>query len=163
MTECLERTDLADRADVEALLWRFYGTVLVDDVLSGPFAEVREVTGLDAHIPVMADFWETMLFKARKYRGQVQDVHGRVHTVTELSTRHFIRWLTTWYDTVDTMYAGPQADRAKRQAARICWSMHRALTGGDDAGLNELVKRCTELAVALRRAPGQPRRTEATT
>lgn len=163
MTECLERTDIADRADVEAVLWRFYGAVLVDDVLAEPFAEVREVTGLAAHIPVMTDFWETMLFKVRRYHGQVQDVHGRVHATTALSTRHFIRWLTTWYDTVDDMHSGPQADRAKRQAARICWSMHRALTGGDDVELNELVRRCTALAVAVRRAGDQPRSTDATT
>ncbi len=158
-----DRTDIADRADIEALLRRFYGTVLVDDVLGEPFTEVREVTGLDAHIPVMADFWETMLFKARRYRGQVQDVHGRVHGVTALSTRHFLRWLTTWYATVDALFAGRQADRAKQQAARICWSMHRALTGGDDAELNELVRRATALSVALRRAEPQPRSTEAMT
>lgn len=32
------RVDLADRADVEALLRRFYGQVLVDDILAEPFA-----------------------------------------------------------------------------------------------------------------------------
>lgn len=154
MTGPAERTsfgDLADRTDVEALLWRFYCTVLVDDLLAEPFAGVREVTGLQTHIPVMADFWETVLFKARRYRGQVQDVHGRVHTTTPLSTDHFVRWLTTWYDTVDDMYTGPVAERAKRQAARIAWAMHRALTGADSAELNVLVQRCTELAGSMRR------------
>lgn len=150
MTECIELTDIADRADVEALLRRFYGRVLVDDVLAGPFTQVREVTGLAAHLPVMTDFWETMLFHVRRYRGRVQDVHGRVHNRAELSTGHFIRWLTTWYDTVDEMHDGPLAQRAKRQAARIAWSMHRALTGGDAPELNALVQRCTELAVSMR-------------
>ncbi|WP_250150354.1 group III truncated hemoglobin [Mycolicibacter acidiphilus] len=166
MTELDERTtlaDLADRDDVEALLWRFYGTVLYDDILGEPFAEVRDVHGLAEHIPVMADFWETVLFKVRRYQGHVQDVHGRVHETTALSTPHFLRWLTTWYASVDDMFAGPLAERAKRQAARICWSMHRALTGGDDAELNELVKQCTELAVRLRDTARQPRSTDAIT
>lgn len=154
MTECLKHTDLADRADVEELLRRFYGQVLVDDLLAEPFSTVREVTGLDAHIPVMADFWETMLFPVRRYRGRVQDVHGRVNDRTALSSPHFIRWLTTWYDTVDEMYAGPLAERAKRQAARIAWSMHRALTGSDAADLNTLVQRCTELAGSVRESAG---------
>ena len=35
-------TDLGCRADVDALLWRFYGQVLSDDLLAEPFAEVRE-------------------------------------------------------------------------------------------------------------------------
>lgn len=46
--------DLAGRAAVEALLRQLYGRVLVDNVLAEPFREVREVTGLDAHIPRMA-------------------------------------------------------------------------------------------------------------
>lgn len=162
MSEGTEFTDVADRADVEGLLRRFYGQVLVDDVLAEPFAKVREVTGLDTHIPVMADFWETMLFHVRRYHGRVQDVHGRVHGRTALATPHFIRWLTTWYDTVDAMYRGPFAERAKRQAARIAWSMHRALTGGDAPELNTLVQRCTELAGSVR-PRDQPRRREAIT
>jgi hemoglobin len=151
MAEC---KDLADRTDVEALLRRFYGQVLVDDILGEPFTEVRDVTGLDAHIPVMTDFWETMLFRVRRYRGRVQDVHGFVHDRTALSSRHFVRWLTTWYDTVDEMYAGPLAERAKTQAARIAWSMHRALTGGDAPELNTLVERCAKLTGSIRRPAG---------
>lgn len=157
MTELAERTgcaDLADRDDVEVLLRRFYGRVLADDVLGEPFAEVREHTGLDAHIPVMADFWETVLFKVRRYHGHVQDVHARVHDATALDTGHFIRWLTTWYDTVDELHAGPLAERCKRQAARIAWSMHRALTGADSPEFNTLVARCTELAGSVRRRAG---------
>jgi hemoglobin len=147
MTELQEIgcADLTDRTDVEALLWRFYGQVLVDDILAGPFAEVRETTGLEAHIPVMADFWETILFRVRRYRGHVQDVHGQVHDRTALSTHHFLRWLTTWYSTVDEMYDGPLAERAKTQAARIAWSMHRALTGGDSPELDTLVERWATL------------------
>lgn len=34
-------------------------------------------------------------------------------------------------NTVDEMYRGPAADRAKVQAARIAWAMHRRLTGLD--------------------------------
>jgi hemoglobin len=162
MTECTEGTDragdLADRTDVEALLRRFYSQVLVDDILAEPFTEVREVTGLDSHIPVMADFWETILFRVRRYRGHVQDVHGRVHGRTALSTPHFIRWLTTWYDTVDEMYGGPLAERAKTQAARIAWSMHRALTDGDAPELNTLVERCASLPRSKRPPPDRPRR-----
>ncbi|OHU93334.1 group III truncated hemoglobin [Mycobacterium talmoniae] len=143
MTELLERScaDLTDRADVEALLRRFYGQVLVDDVLADPFTEVREVTGLDAHIPVMADFWETVLFRAGRYKGSALTAHRHVHQHTPLSAHHFIRWLTTWTATVDEMYRGPVAEQAKVQAARIAWAMHRRLTGGDAPELDALLRR----------------------
>jgi hemoglobin len=122
--------DLADRDDVYALLSRFYGQVLVDDLLAEPFTEVH-AKGLAAHLPVMCDFWETMLFGARLYQRSALEVHREVHHNHPLTHRHFIRWLTIWLDTVDAMYVGPVAERAKVQGRRIAWAMHRRLCGGD--------------------------------
>jgi len=132
--------DLAARADVEALLRRFYGRVMADDVLAEPFSELR-TKGLESHIPVMADFWETALFRAGLYRGSALQAHRHVHQRIPLNGRHFVRWLTTWNDTVDQMFRGPIAERAKIQGARIAWAMHRRLTGSDTPELDNLVAR----------------------
>jgi hemoglobin len=131
-------TDLVDRADVEALLRRFYERVLFDEVLVEPFAELRSV-GLDAHLPTMCDFWETVLFRAGRYRGSALNVHRGIHHRTPLAAQHFVRWLTVWRDTVDQMYQGPAAERAKVQAGRIAWAMHRRLTGADAQELDVLL------------------------
>lgn len=132
--------DLADRSDVYALLSRFYGRVLVDDLLAEPFTEVR-TQGLENHLPVMCDFWETVLFRAGLYKGSAMTVHGEVHHRHPVTHRHFIRWLTLWLDTVDTMFRGPVAELAKVQARRIAWAMHRRLTGGDAPELDAFVGR----------------------
>ena len=124
------QTDLADRAGVEALLRRFYGRVLADELLAEPFAGVRAI-GLDAHIPKMCDFWETVLFQAGSYRGSALSAHRGVHGRTPLSADHFVRWLAVWHRTVDEMYRGPAAEHAKVQAARIAWAMHLRLTRVD--------------------------------
>ena len=126
----VNRRDLAGHDDVNDLLTRFYGRALVDDVLAEPFAAVR-VKGLDTHLPVMCDFWETVLFSAGRYRGNALTVHRGVHTQYPLSARHFVRWLNLWHETVDESYRGPVATRAKVQAGRIAWAMHRRLTGCD--------------------------------
>jgi hemoglobin len=52
-----------------------------------------------------------------------------------------VRWLTIWRHTVDEMYRGPAAERAKVQAARIAWAMHRRLTGVDASELDALIAR----------------------
>ena len=57
--------DLADRDDVYALLTAFYGRALVDELLADAFTDIRE-KGLESHLPVMCDFWETMLFRAKR-------------------------------------------------------------------------------------------------
>ncbi|MFZ0831996.1 MAG: group III truncated hemoglobin [Mycobacterium sp.] len=132
--------DLASRADVEALLRRFYGRVLVDDVLAEPFEEIR-MKGLESHLPVMCDFWETVLFRAGLYQGSALQAHKKVHGRNSLAANHFLRWLELWNDTVDQMYRGPVAEQAKVQATRIAWAMHRRLTGNDSQELDALVGR----------------------
>lgn len=132
--------DLADRADIHDLLSAFYGRALVDDLLAEPFADVR-AKGLDAHLPVMCDFWETMLLRARLYQRSALEVHRVVHREHPLDHRHFIRWLTLWLDTIDAMYHGPVADQAKIQGRRIAWAMHRRLTGRDASELDAYIGR----------------------
>ncbi|OBK14375.1 group III truncated hemoglobin [Mycobacterium asiaticum] len=132
--------DLVGRADVEALLQRFYSQALHDEILYAPFAELR-ANGLTDHLPRMCDFWETVLFRAGKYQGSALAVHRDIHLRTPLSARHFVRWLTLWRDTVDEMYTGPAAERAKVQAGRIAWAMHRRLTGSSASQLDAVVAR----------------------
>lgn len=135
-----DQTDICTRADVEALLRSFYGRVLVDDILAGPFEEIR-AKGLESHLPVMCDFWETVLFQAGLYNGSALEVHRTVHAGHPLAGAHFLRWLEVWTRTVDQMYRGPRAERAKIQATRIARAMHRRLTATDDPELDALVKR----------------------
>jgi len=126
--------DLAGRDDIEALLRRFYGKALYDDMLAEPFAEIR-ARGLESHLPVMCDFWETVLFRAGRYRRNALHAHQHVQQRVPLSADHFLRWLTLWNATIDQMYRGPLAEHAKIQAARIATSLHRRLTGTHAAEL----------------------------
>lgn len=130
--------DLAGRDDVEMLLWRFYGKALHDPVLAEPFTDLRS-DGLRSHIPVMSDFWETVLFRAGLYHGSALTVHRALHARHPLSSRHFVRWLTLWIETVDELFEGPHAERAKLQGGRIAKAMHRRLAGVDADELDALV------------------------
>lgn len=132
--------DLVDRADVEALLYRFYGRALRDEVLFDAFTDLR-ATGLDEHIPTMCDFWETVLFRAGLYSGSALTVHRDLHSRTPLAAGLFVRWLTLWNEAVDELYDGPVAGHAKIQAARIAWSMNRRLNGADARELDALLAR----------------------
>lgn len=123
-------SDIESRSDVETLLRSFYGRVFTDDVLAAPFAELR-TAGLESHLPVMSDFWETVLFQAGSYRGNAMRVHRSLDDRHRLDTAHFTRWLHLWNAAVDERYQGPTAERAKRHAARIATAMLRRLRGAD--------------------------------
>lgn len=120
------RNDLASRADVEALLRRFYSEAFRDELLAEPFAELRS-HGLERHLSVMCDFWETVLFRAGLYRRNALHAHRRVHHLMPLSAQHFQRWLTLWTTTIDQLYQGPVAEHAKIQAARVGTALHNRL------------------------------------
>jgi len=79
----------------------------------------------------MCDFWETVLFRAGLYHGNALLVHRQLDSRHPLCANHFARWLTLWNATLDEMYRGPVAERAKVQAGRIAQSMHRRLRGID--------------------------------
>lgn len=132
--------DLADRDDVYRLLSQFYGQALEDELLADAFTDIR-AKGLESHLPVMCDFWETMLFRSRKYRGSALNVHKPIHAEHPLTSAHFIRWLSLWMSTIDELFAGPIADQAKIIGRRTAWAMHRALVGHDAEDLDDFVDR----------------------
>ena len=112
----LATRDLTNREDVEVLLRRFYGRAFADDVLAEPFSELR-THGLESHLSVMCDFWETVLFRAGLYRGNALVVHRQLNERHPLRANHFARWLALWEATVDEMYDGPSASRARFRRA----------------------------------------------
>ncbi|RKT55259.1 group III truncated hemoglobin [Saccharothrix australiensis] len=134
------RRDLADRADVLAVVTGFYRRAFEDGLLGPVFRDVARLD-LAAHLPVMADFWETVLFRAGTYRRNLLRVHVGLHERAPLTAEHFARWLALWVATVDELFAGAAADLAKEQAERIARSMVRRLDRGDPSELVTIRRR----------------------
>ncbi|MEV7613704.1 group III truncated hemoglobin [Streptomyces sp. NPDC089799] len=124
------RSDIAGRADLDVLLRRFY-TAAFADPLIGPFFTRIAGTDLEAHLPRITDFWEQALFRTARYEGNALAPHAAVHSVRPLTAEDFGRWVQLWRATVDGLYAGPLAERAKDQGERIALTLHRRLAGGD--------------------------------
>lgn len=127
-TECGGTQDIADRGDVLGLLREFYGSAFCDDLLGPVFVDVAQMD-LDEHLPVIGDFWETVLFRAGLYRGNALRPHQLLHTRTPLTPAHFAQWLALWEAAVDNRHSGPKAELAKLQAGRIAGAMSRRITG----------------------------------
>ncbi|MFF2113399.1 group III truncated hemoglobin [Rhodococcus koreensis] len=129
--------DIATRADLELLLRHFYGRAFADPVLE-PVFETLMVIGLDDHLPVMCDFWETILLRTGIYRGSVGAVHRALHGRHGFTDRHFDRWAELWTSSVDELFLGDVAQQAKVEAARIAVGMRRRLfepSGGQTTGV----------------------------
>ncbi len=121
--------DITGRGDLDALLAAFYGRALADPDLRPVFVDVMRLD-LDEHLPVIAAFWEHVLFRTGTYSGRTMDVHRRVHQRIPLTESHFCRWLELWQSSVDEMFAGPVAEQAKAHAARMASVFLRNLSAG---------------------------------
>ncbi|WP_063741276.1 group III truncated hemoglobin [Saccharothrix syringae] len=150
------RRDLGGREDALAVVTEFYRRAF-DDALLGPV--FRDVARLDlpAHLPVMADFWATVLFRAGTYRGNLLSVHAALDERAPLTAAHFTRWLALWTATVDELFAGEKADLAKSQAERIAASVVRRLRR-EDAGELVTIRRRDQVEAGSTRVPTSPAR-----
>ena len=120
------RTDLETRADIERLVRAFYEQALADTMIGYLFTDVAKLD-LEAHVPEITDFWETILLGARSYSGGAFAPHAALHHKSPLRAGHFERWLQLWRATVDGMYAGPHAELAKSHALRVARAFHGRL------------------------------------
>ena len=126
--------DIETRADCERLVRAFYSRALEDPIIGFLFVDVARLD-LDAHVPVITSFWETILLGARTYRGGAFRPHAALHAQVELQGGHFERWLTLWRATVDELFAGERAELAKAHAERVAQAFLarlRSMPSGSD-------------------------------
>src|SRR3954447_10833559 len=112
------RHDIETRADCERLVRAFYGRALPDPIIGFIFVDVAKLD-LEAHVPVIASFWETILLGARSYGGGAGRPHAVLHGKVGLRAGHFQRWLALWGATVDELFEGERAELAKSHAERV--------------------------------------------
>ncbi|MDM4718689.1 group III truncated hemoglobin [Micromonospora sp. WMMA1363] len=104
--------DITGRADITALVTDFYTRAFADDLLGPVFLDVARMD-LATHLPIMCDFWETVLFRSGTYQRNPLRPHVELNRREPLTERHFRRWLELWCGTVDDRHAGPKAELAK--------------------------------------------------
>jgi hemoglobin len=134
----LERYDIQDRTDIQELIVAFYKRAFADELIGHIFTDVMHMD-LEAHMPIMCDFWETILFQTGAYRRNAFEVHHRINQLNPISSVHFQRWEDLWHDTIDEMFEGEKANLAKLNASRISGSIQRRLTNAQPPNVLRLV------------------------
>ena len=118
--------DIEDRGDCEALVRAFYARAFEDPLIGWLFTDVAKLD-LEAHVPQITSFWETVLLGARSYAGGAFRPHAELHMKAELRAAHFERWLVLWAETVDERFGGERAELAKSHAKRVAHAFHGRL------------------------------------
>lgn len=105
------KTDIETRADIDDLMNRFYSKALNDEVIGYIFKIAK--LDIEHHLPVIGDFWETLLFGTGDYQRHGRNplqLHALLNLKTPLRAEHFRRWLEIFTETVDETFAGERAE-----------------------------------------------------
>lgn len=144
--------DIETRADCEQLVRAFYGRAFEDPIIGFLFTDVARLD-LEAHVPRITSFWETILLGARTYGGGAFRPHAALHAKAPLRRAHFDQWVNLWSSTVDERFAGERAELAKAHARRVAHAFHQRLPPSTGAATEEAFDQ--GLLVAIRRPGGQ--------
>lgn len=116
------KVDISSRADIQKFISDFYENVKLDKTIGYIFTEVIEMNW-EKHIPVIVDFWETILLDNPVYKKNAMEVHYDVNKKIPLQKEHFTSWLQLFYAAVDNLFEGKIADLAKTRAKSIAGIM----------------------------------------
>ncbi len=87
--------DIENREDINALMRSFYERAIDDEIIGYIFTDVAKLD-LEHHLPIIGDFWETLLFGSGNYQKHGHNplqVHALLNLKTPLFPKHFRRWL----------------------------------------------------------------------
>lgn len=110
--------DIENRQDIETLMELFYSKALTDELIGYFFTEVAPLN-MEKHMPVIVDFWETVLLGKASYKGNVMQIHKHIHELSAFKDEHFVRWVKLFTETVNDLYEGEKAEMAKQRAESI--------------------------------------------
>ena len=116
------KRDIETRKDIELLMHIFYERLLADESISYIFTDVAKLD-IKTHIPVIADFWESVLLNKNVYHNNAMKIHMDLNDKTPLSKEHFTVWLTHFNSTVDELFEGDIALLAKQRAKSVATLM----------------------------------------
>ena len=113
------KTDIHTLDDIRLLVDSFYAKVREDSLLADIFNQKIE-DRWPQHLEKMYSFWQTVLLDEHTYHGSPFLPHARL----PVDSGHFERWLKLFYETVDDLFDGEKASRAKWQGERMAQMFH---------------------------------------
>lgn len=120
------KKDILSPADIEKLVRAFYEKINADAVL-GPVFNDKAHTNWEKHIPVMCRFWENAILFESSYEGNPMELHKHLHRVMPLDATHFQQWNHLFLETVDELFTGENARRAKQHSLKISAVLQSAI------------------------------------
>jgi len=116
------KQDIKNRKDIELLVDTFYDRVLKDQTIGYIFNDIVNLD-LDKHLPIMYNFWDSLLLGGRNYKGNPMSKHFEINKNEHLLAHHFKAWLKLWEQTINDLFKGTKATEAITRSKGIATLM----------------------------------------
>lgn len=113
------KNEIISITDIKLLVDTFYNKVRKDELLADLFNN-KIGDRWPEHLEKMYRFWQTVLLEEHTYHGSPFLPHAKL----PVNLEHFERWLTLFNKTVDDLFEGEKAERAKWQGQRMAEMFH---------------------------------------
>ncbi len=119
--------DIINREDIFLLVSTFYTKVKESKEISHFFIE--SISNWDEHLEKLTDFWESNLFFKAKFKGNPAETHIKLdHNYHKgIQMEHFGAWINMWFETIDSLYEGENANRAKHNARKMASHLYLSI------------------------------------
>ena len=119
--------DIETKDDINDVITCFYEQMLKDSIVGYIFTDVAKIE-LEAHLPIIVNFWSDILFAQKQYSGNVLQKHLNLNQLIKLTPGHFTRWLYLFNRAIDENYAGINANSMKERAESVAKTISAKLT-----------------------------------
>ena len=120
------KRDIENRQDIESFIIAFYEKVKKDNTIGIIFTDIVQMNW-EHHIPLITDFWETIILDNPVYKNNAMEVHFKLNKLFPLHKKHFNAWLELFNTTIDEMYTGDKTELAKKRALSIAMVMEHKI------------------------------------
>lgn len=110
--------DIQSPEDVKNLIKIFYDKLL-ESSIKHHFAHLN----LPEHLPRVEQFWNATLFPSHAYAQNLMERHAQL----PLKKEEFKIWLTLFWETIDELFEGNNAEISKNRSASIAYIMQKKL------------------------------------
>jgi hemoglobin len=132
----MQKKDIQTRDDLIILLESFYQKAKEDGVIGHFFTTVIPLD-FKEHIPVVADFWETILLTGHSYKKNAIAPHMHINEISRMEEKHFTRWLKLFSETLDELFSGDITETAKQRALSIATIMRIKLSNSTPINISK--------------------------
>lgn len=117
------KNDIQNLVDIQLLVDTFYNKIREDHLLKDIFNNKIQDRWPE-HLTKMYSFWQTVLLEEHTYYGSPFVPHAKL----PIDLEHFDQWLLLFTKTVDDLFEGEKAEKAKWQGNRMAQMFHSKIT-----------------------------------